>query len=695
MSILLLVMCLPAVGAPTFYILQDTLKSVISCLGALAIGVSLTHKKSVYIPTLSMFPALLFLYALFSAIWSHTYLGLIEASRWFVLTIILVGAYNFYDTKDIPRLFRALVLGSSIAVFWCLLQYFFGLNPFPSAASPASTFVNRNFFAEYLILIIPCTTFLLHTTQSNTERNMLAILLGLQLSCIFMTGTRSALLALFICISIFIALALENYLKKSRKKYFSKSSISIFIATILLVGILPKHHSLDDLEAKNALQTAITRTATLVRGETFDTLSVSARFEMWRASFSMITANPIFGVGSGAWEVHLPIYQNKNRDIEIDYYAHNEYLQLISENGLVGAAALLILFCFIGQLFYSLLTLRGNGGVELALLTLCSSLMMFLFVSGFGFPWRLATTGVLFATLLGVASKYALADSIFSTRLEIKSTTLKNFFSYFLLLLFLPATLISGAIAFESEYKLVEASRLAAIVTKSGLPNSPQMAFIKAESYRLASEGTQLNPHYRKLISVSADAFASWGDWDYAKRLWLPLSESRPYVVAILSNISRAYIEQGDTTQARLYLNRALLINPDSDALKGLEVILEAKSGRELQAATMARALLAKGNSNKDLVRAAYFLGLNTGDISLVIQALRAAILIWPEDAANGWLRLGNIYNSPQLQNTEEALDAYRKSLASSSSKYEAEMILQEIPVYFRNRLSQRDINLQ
>ena len=42
------------------------------------------------------------------------------------------------------------------------------------------------------------------------------------------------------------------------------------------------------------------------------------------------------GLGAGAWENRIPLYQADGAQLETDYYVHNEFLQLVAEYGLVG-----------------------------------------------------------------------------------------------------------------------------------------------------------------------------------------------------------------------------------------------------------------------------------------------------------------------------------------------------------------------
>ncbi|MGO9449532.1 MAG: O-antigen ligase family protein [Candidatus Binataceae bacterium] len=66
--------------------------------------------------------------------------------------------------------------------------------------------------------------------------------------------------------------------------------------------------------------------------------SVAARFMVWRDSLGIIRDFPIFGVGLGGWPVIFPRYQSGPWFPLVYRQAHNDYVQLIAETGLLGLA---------------------------------------------------------------------------------------------------------------------------------------------------------------------------------------------------------------------------------------------------------------------------------------------------------------------------------------------------------------------
>jgi putative inorganic carbon (HCO3(-)) transporter len=69
-------------------------------------------------------------------------------------------------------------------------------------------------------------------------------------------------------------------------------------------------------------------------------VSSEGRFELWRETTRLIRAYPVFGCGLGGYESAFPEYEVSEPLLSVDY-AHNDYLQLLAELGVVGASILL------------------------------------------------------------------------------------------------------------------------------------------------------------------------------------------------------------------------------------------------------------------------------------------------------------------------------------------------------------------
>ena len=164
-----------------------------------------------------------------------------------------------------------------------------------------------------------------------------------------------------------------------------------------------------------------------------------------------------------------------------------------------------------------------------------------------------------------------------------------------------------------------------------------------------------------------ADELAKWGDWKNAVWIWESVLSSRPYVVAIMSNVARGYAQLGQNEKALEYLARAKKLQPKATSVNSLEVILLSRTGKEPQAYQQAKVLLAAGVYDYDLVNAAYVLAARAKDWPMALEALELRNKGWPAQIVDGWLKIGNIYASvTEVKDEAKALTAYKAALAAA-----------------------------
>ena len=695
----------PAVGVPHEEMLQDTLKSIVVAFAALGAGLMFfwhqrNRRDGLRWHALMWLPLALMFYALGSMAWSHAYLGGVEAIRWFILGLLLWLGLNTLSRERLPWLFWGIHCGVLVASLWTALQFWTDFRYFPQGPNPASTFVNRNFFAEFVVCTLPFSTLLILRAKASALIALLAFTTAFNLVAMMMTGTRSALLALLAMLLV-LPVILYRY-----RKLFAFSSwgagsrillFGVLLGTTLGLGLIntnnPKiieEHRLEQ-RGMNALERAFARSKSMTQTEEYTQRSFSVRLVMWKATARIIQARPFSGVGAGAWEVDIPLYQAEGSQLETDYYVHNEILQLLAEYGLVGWLFLLCLLGYLTQAAWK--TLRAatpdeQAEAPLRAITLLA-MLMFLIVSNAGFPWRMASTGALFALMLAILgasdARLGYRGVMAGTRLPWKPAYSQVGAVVMMICLALAAYVSQQAA--ESESKIVRAVKLALSISQSGDYHNPRWDKTKREMLNLIQEGIELNPHYRKITPMVADELAKWGDWRNAVWIWESVLGSRPYVVAIMSNVARGYAQMGQNDKALEYLKRAKELQPKATSVNSLEVILLSRSGKEAQALKQTRELVASGNFDFDLINAAYVLGARAKDWPFAIKALELRSERWPEQKADGLIKLGNIYASvPEIKDEGKALEAYKAALAAVPEANRA-AVRAQIPAPYQARL--------
>ena len=690
----------PAVGVPNEEMLQDTLKSIVASFAAVTAGLLFfwqqrNRRDGLRWHALMWLPLALMFYALGSMVWSHTYLGGVEAIRWFVFSLLLWLGINTLSRGRTGYLAEGIHWGAFVASLWTVLQFLVDFTYFPQGPNPASTFVNRNFFAEFVVCTLPFSAYLLGQAKGSGRITLLSFALGFNIVALMMTGTRGALTAMWILLAIVLPITAVLYRKQfAFVRWDSGKRIlacGVMFATVVILGLSTTNNPrlLEDSKAygigTNAFSRAFKRTATISPNDG----SLGVRLVMWKATGRIIKARPLTGVGAGAWEAMLPLYQTEGSQLETDYYVHNEILQLLAEYGLVGLLFLLSLTAYLLRAAWKTVRNRTPEGLAEAPMRAIAlaSLLAFLVVSNIGFPWRLAATGCIFALSLAIlgASDARLQNRswLLATRISWKPAYSQVLAVCMMACLALTAYISQQAAA--TEQKIVRAVKIALSISQSNDYNNPKWDKPKKEMIALAREGIAINTHYRKVTPMIADEMAKWGDWTDAVWVWESVAVSRPYIVAIMSNIARGYAQLGNNEKALEYLARCEKLQPKATSVRSLKVILLSRTGKEAEAAVLAKKYMDEGTYDYDLVNAGFVLGMRKGDFNMAIQGLELRNKDFPASRPDGYFKLASIYTS-QKKDDAKALASY-KSAMEATAPAERDALRKQIPPAYLARM--------
>jgi len=363
-------------------------------------------------------------------------------------------------------------------------------------------------------------------------------------------------------------------------------------------------------------------------------------------------------------------------------------LQLLAEDGLVGLLFLVALFGYLLRSAWVTWKIDPQHAPDVAWrATALSCLLALLVVSNVGFPWRMASTGTLFALALAVLAASDVRIGLHG-RLAARPLPWRRAWAPAALGVTLGCIALAIFIAqraAECEAKIVRATQIALTISASRDWDNPRWDAAKDEMLRLTREAIAINPHYRKITPMVADELARWGDWKNATWIWESVLQSRPYIVAILTNAARGHGAMEQWPQAAHYLERAKRVSPDAPAVLSLDVILLSRTGHEQDAVRLARDAIAKGRYDADLLNAAFVLGWRSGDLEMAEQALTLRIRAFPAERIADTLRLANFY-LVAAKDEGKALQAWRDALAWAGPANRA-AVLQQVPAAYRDRL--------
>ena len=258
-------------------------------------------------------------------------------------------------------------------------------------------FINRHHFAGYMELTIALPLGLLFAGAVDKEKRLLFIFIaGLMGVALVMTASRGGIISLIAEI-LFFAIVTAIFRKPTEERHRRKSrlravGVRLALAGVLLFGLFIGVLTLGGEMSLNRLIVDSVNTNDPTTG----------RAHFWSVTLQIIKAHPLIGTGLGAFGVVYTKFDTRNGLFRLEQ-AHNDYLQVLSDGGIIGAALAL---AFVGLLFYrALVRARSNDdfrrGVALASLGGCFAVLVHSF---FDFTLHTTSNALLFLVLAALAT---------------------------------------------------------------------------------------------------------------------------------------------------------------------------------------------------------------------------------------------------------------------------------------------------
>ena len=193
---------------------------------------------------------------------------------------------------------------------------------------PTGLFIDPNYFAEFLITIVPLTTSLLLAASSPALRVAAGATIALSVLAIVLTFSRSALLVLAGVGAILFFLLLRSE-GGQRVKGLAIGAVCLLVfLAIVLIWANPARPSL-----------LLERISTLA---TWQEYSLKSRWLILQTAANMIRRHPFIGVGLGAFEKVFDNYRPEGF-FQSWQVAHNTFARLWAETGILGFGAIALL----------------------------------------------------------------------------------------------------------------------------------------------------------------------------------------------------------------------------------------------------------------------------------------------------------------------------------------------------------------
>lgn len=236
------------------------------------------------------------------------------------LFLMLPAATIAADPARLHRFLTVLAAFGALLAVFAMVQdvsgtkaIYWTFQPSGIAAQIYGPFVNRNHYAGLMEMLAPLP-FLLCLSQRPERRLPLLGAGVLMVLSVFLCRSRGGMAAMGAEL-VFIAVFLSRI--RHRAKSFAAIAMIVAVLAVLIVwvGSDPVVHRLTDMKDAN-------------------------RVSIFKDTLHMWWSRPIMGYGSGAFALVYPTFQSFVVDSVINH-AHNDYLELLSETGLIGTGLVL------------------------------------------------------------------------------------------------------------------------------------------------------------------------------------------------------------------------------------------------------------------------------------------------------------------------------------------------------------------
>lgn len=189
-----------------------------------------------------------------------------------------------------------------------------------------STLGSPAFLGGFVVLLLPVTlSRALPGGAKGRERMLMTALAGLLMLTLFLTMSRTSIIAGILSVGMLLALRFDL-----RSKTLARGATGIGVVCILAFFLIPhlgdRFVSMFDRDASSTL---------------------SRRYYFWEAGYKASLDSPLFGHGIGSYEPVMMRFRSPDywlyKSEDLVPHAHNEFLQVTAETGVIG----LILYCSI------------------------------------------------------------------------------------------------------------------------------------------------------------------------------------------------------------------------------------------------------------------------------------------------------------------------------------------------------------
>lgn len=451
---------------------------------------------------------------------------------------------------------KIIFLTSTIISIYTLMHYY-GVNPtyLKKISDIVSPIGNKNLISNYLATIFPIIFSYYLIEDKRKNKIIYYLILSICYTTIIICQTRGIWISIFLTSIIGIYFFIKSKFSFNIFKKNNKWLILLFVTFSVITIIF----STENILNKSRL-TTVQKAASIYED---DFSSINSRLMIWKTTTDMIKEKPLFGIGIGSFKINYQYNQAKIIEDNKEYLkywahpldAHNEYLQIGAELGLIGLFVFLYMFYIFYNLFLQYIKKEKNVKNQIIALGLIGGITIYLFHCMFSFPFRIPALGATFFTLLGLTFIYTkntfISENIKEkniVKIKIKKSKYNIIFSVFIIIAMI---LVIDNVALRPY--------LAEINYGKGKIQSMKGNYNAALPY--LEHGEKLDPFNGRILRDIGDIYYKFNMYNESITYF---NEAKKYSndINIYRNLGLCYLQTGNYIEAEKNLKYAIFLDP-------------------------------------------------------------------------------------------------------------------------------------
>jgi tetratricopeptide (TPR) repeat protein/O-antigen ligase len=304
-------------------------------------------------------------------------------------TIILVFINNIHRKSQMEKIITSLiVVGFTISLLGIIQDLtwngkLFWIFPLTHRVRVFGPYINKDHFAGYIVMLIPLAIGYLFSLRGGNRVSMkwfsvLAIMF--MLAGLFLSQSRGGVISLFLSLVVMVLVLSRMESARIEKQLPFLFALVLFIALAWFFSgsFAQKMHLSNDPSWK-------------------------ARLWAWKGTIKIVKDFPLLGTGLGTFMHVFPKYRLPETKLFFTH-AHNDFLELLSEVGVVGFVLVSIFWLlFLSKTLRLLFSRRDTWAIYLTTGGLSSLLAIFIF-SFSDFNLHIPANAVLFSITIGIVA---------------------------------------------------------------------------------------------------------------------------------------------------------------------------------------------------------------------------------------------------------------------------------------------------